>query len=312
MQVKDIFTEICNRAGEGYQNYTERALAHFKTAITTSLYTSPRPDLDAPFLYRKGRFNPYNTKDILRLSLGSLFREAGLTEGRVHLLKYCPDKTAIAYMDEVHPDSIIIFYAKDPGEQGNDISIKYLDDPSAANSKLSIDVSISGGKPRITVMLGKEDGRIITTANDLLKALPHTEAWLYINASLFTGSSGEEPLNETENATGQGEGTGEFIRMEAITEIQKDIVKLRPELRQGKRSIIHYSLSGEGDNAYINIIPSSWFDKDGTVEFAVIGWDGNVIKKDGTTDNVEAMFNPAFLDMNITVAAELLRQEIMA
>lgn len=310
MQVKDIFTEICSRAGEGYQNYLDRAVAHFKTAIISALYASPRPDIDAPFLYRKGRFNPYNAEDIFRISLYDLFSMAGLTEGKIHLLKYCPDRTAVVVMDKVPPDAVISFYAKEPGEQGNDIFIEYVD--SGVDNELIIEV-YDKDPPAIRITLERYSNDFITTANDLLKTLPKTEAWRYITATIDRWASGEEILTPQDGMTSGGTGTGEFLPMEVISEQQSDAVRLRPSLRQtGKSMVLYYTLSGQGENAYINILPNAWFDEYGTIEFAVIGWDGNVIKKDGTTDNVEAMFSPAFLDMSMTVAAELLRNEIQA
>ena len=48
MTVTQLAAEICSRAGEGYQNYTDRALAHFKSAVLALLNTSMSPDVDAP------------------------------------------------------------------------------------------------------------------------------------------------------------------------------------------------------------------------------------------------------------------------
>ncbi len=39
MTVTQLAAEICSRAGEGYQNYTDRALAHFKSAVLALLNT---------------------------------------------------------------------------------------------------------------------------------------------------------------------------------------------------------------------------------------------------------------------------------
>ena len=50
MTVTQLAAEICSRAGEGYQNYTARALAHFKSAVLALLNTSMSPDVDAPGL----------------------------------------------------------------------------------------------------------------------------------------------------------------------------------------------------------------------------------------------------------------------
>lgn len=50
MTVTQLAAEICSRAGEGYQNYTDRALAHFKSAVLALLNTSMSPDVDAPGL----------------------------------------------------------------------------------------------------------------------------------------------------------------------------------------------------------------------------------------------------------------------
>jgi len=68
MTVTQLAAEICSRAGEGYQNYTARALAHFKSAVLALLNTSMSPDLDAPGLCATFTDENYDTTGGILLS----------------------------------------------------------------------------------------------------------------------------------------------------------------------------------------------------------------------------------------------------
>lgn len=78
MTVTQLAAEICSRAGEGYQNYTDRALAHFKSAVLALLNTSMSPDLDAPGLCAIYEDESYDVSG--GISLRAIYERLNLTD----------------------------------------------------------------------------------------------------------------------------------------------------------------------------------------------------------------------------------------
>ena len=81
MTVTQLAAEICSRAGEGYQNYTDRALAHFKSAVLALLNTSMSPDVDAPGLCAIYENESYDVSGGILLS--AIYDALSLTDARI-------------------------------------------------------------------------------------------------------------------------------------------------------------------------------------------------------------------------------------
>lgn len=81
MTVTQLAAEICSRAGEGYQNYTARALAHFKSAVLALLNTSMSPDVDAPGLCAIYENENYDVSGGILLS--AIYERLNLTDARI-------------------------------------------------------------------------------------------------------------------------------------------------------------------------------------------------------------------------------------
>ncbi len=86
MTVTELLAEICNRAGEGYQNYSERAGQIFKSAVLSMLYGGSLKEKDAPGLIRSGSM--IMDAEGTYIPLFNLLSDAGLDEGSILNLEY--------------------------------------------------------------------------------------------------------------------------------------------------------------------------------------------------------------------------------
>jgi hypothetical protein len=90
MTVTELLAEICNRAGEGYQNYSERAGQIFKSAVLSMLYGGSLKEKDAPGLIRSGSM--IMDAEGTYIPLFNLLSDAGLDEGSILNLEYLVKK----------------------------------------------------------------------------------------------------------------------------------------------------------------------------------------------------------------------------
>lgn len=86
MTATQLLTEICNRAGEGYQNYTTRAGELFKAAVTAMIASGQLKERDAPGLLREGQITLDTEGSEIAMSVFLL--DAGLDNGVFKRLIY--------------------------------------------------------------------------------------------------------------------------------------------------------------------------------------------------------------------------------
>ena len=322
MTVTQLLAEICSRAGEGYQNYTDRAKAHFKTAVLTMLYSSLNPDLDAPSLYKIVR--TLATSESSSIMLSDLLTLAGLTEGTIDTLRYGIDTNA-AMTTSLGDDNDITYTARTSGSEGNLIGVEYIL-PSSANSPLSFSVAavdrLVDGETvtgyTITVNIATAGaGESDTDAENLLEYIVSSEANFYVSAALAgVGGAGQITAMSEKLLTG-GVGTGEYQRMERITKMQQDIARMNPNLLNSKDEVSFYFLTGLGNAAKIELMLPPAFNMNGTIEYSLIGWSDAittpVLNGLGVdTTDLSTSFSPVFLENAIATASALLVKEIMA
>lgn len=323
MTVTQLLAEICSRAGEGYQNYTDRAKAHFKTAVLTMLYSSLNPDLDAPSLYKIVR--TLATSESSSIMLSDLLMLAGLTEGTIDTLRYGIDSNA-AMTTTLADDNDIKYTARTSGSEGNLIGVEYIL-PSSTNSPLSFSVAevdrLVDGETvtgyTITVNIATDGaGNPDTDAQQLLEYIVSSEANFYVSAALSKGVTGAGQITAmSEKLLTGGVGTGEYQRMERITKMQQDIARMNPNLLNSKDEVSFYFLTGLGNAAKIELMLPPAFNMNGTIEYSLIGWSDAittpVLNGLGVdTTDLSTSFSPVFLENAIATASALLVKEIMA
>ncbi len=322
MTATQLLAEICSRAGEGYQNYTARAAAHFKAAVISMLYASKTPDIDAPALYKVGTTSP--TSESSSMLLSDLLTLAGLDEGTIDTLRYGIDNNATmtTYLGN---DNDITYTARTSGSEGNLIGVEYIL-PATINSPLSFSVSnpdrtvdgetVPGYK--ITVSIATDGaGNANTDAEKLLSEIVSSEANFYVVAAL-AGVSGAGQLEAmSEKLLTGGTGSGDYQRMERITKMQQDIARMNPKLLDSKDDVSFYYLNGYGNAAKIELMLPPAFNMNGFIEYSLIGWTDAIITPvlDGfgaDTTDLSTAFSPTFLENAISMASALLVKEIMA
>lgn len=322
MTVTQLLAEICSRAGEGYQNYTDRAKAHFKTAVITMLYSSLNPDLDAPSLYKIVR--TLATSESSSIMLYDLLRLAGLTEGTIDTIRYGIDTNA-AMTTTLGDDNDITYTARTSGSEGNLIGVEYIL-PASNNSPLSFSVTpvdrvvegVTVTGYTITVNIATDGaGNSDADAQKLLAYIVSSEANFYVSAELAGVNGAGQLTAMSERMLTGGIGTGEYQRMERITKMQQDIARMNPKLLNSKDEVSFYFLTGFGNAAQIELMLPPPFNMNGTVEYSLIGWSDTLITPilnelgEDTTD-LSTSFSPIFLENAITTASALLVKEIMA
>ena len=318
MKVSDLLTEICNRAGEGYQNYADRARSHFRSAALSLAEESKNIDVDAPGLYAIGETTVLN--DTQKIPMSQILTAAGMEIGVLRSLRY--GITALASVEtELGGDNEIIYTARPHIPNGNIIGIEYVI-PARQNSPLSVTVEavprmigleeVDGIK--ITVHAATDSlGEVITTAADIVYRWDSFPGTYYVSAVVSPGSGEGTDLIQAmaEVLLIGGTGANEFVPLERITRQQQETARLRPLILASRDRVNFYTITGDkaGSGAVITLINLPPFNAQSTVEYSVIGW--LTVLNNGNTE-VEPYFSPGFLNKVIDVAANSLRLEIQA
>lgn len=324
MTVTQLLAEICSRAGEGYQNYTDRAASAFKAAVLSMLYASPNPDTDAPALYKIVRELAPSESSSIRME--DLLFIAGLKEGVIEGIRYAANDNA-TMTTNLQGDNDITYTSRLPGAEGNLIGIEYVLPPAGQKPVLSFVVTdverIVGGETvmgkKITVILRTNvSGDVDTDAEYLLSQIVYSEANFYVTASLAPGSMGAGQLSPMSEVmlTG-GSGSEEYKRLERITKIQQDIARMNPKLLNSKDDVGFYFITSNNNDAIIDLMSPPPFNMNGMLEYSMIGWTDAIItpvldELGVDTTNLSTAFAPIFLENAIAMAAERLVKEIMA
>ena len=308
MTCEQLLLEICNRAGEGYENYTARAKHLFEAQVRNLIYNSRIGDLEAPGLCRNGVYAPIlPTK---RIPLSVLLTAAGITEGKLRSLRYSTDTRATLTTDLAGSDNNITFMALSPGTDGNKISIEYIK-PAANNTPLSITVATEETAVHIQVTLAtNEDEQIDTDAQTLAEAIAEYESVYWITASIKDGETGAGLLTvmaKTYLAGGSGDGT--MTDMERVTYSQYLQSLKRPDILTTHDSTVFYHISGTSHDPYIELLTGT-IGAGSNMEYSVLGWNDTWLNS--PTYEVADLFTPQFLEMLIQASVTALRGEILS
>lgn len=320
MTVTQLLAEICNRAGEGYQNYTDRAAALFKSTVLSMIYPPNRVDQNAPALCRTGTLNP--SADGTSILLAELLNDAGLDEGIIESMRYSADirATVTTALDD---DNDITYTAVNPGIAGNLIGVEYVY-PLESISPLKISVAdvdrdVDGetvvGKT-ITVSIEMIGGVTDLDAQTLVDAINNNESGWYVTAELKDGTTGAGQITDmAEEMLIGGVGEGEYYQLERITRQQYNASQLNPNLLNSKEAVAFYYQKGIGTTATIELLAAPQFNIDSNIEYSMIGWDDALVTpvlddNDIDVSEISTAFAPKFLEDVIMAASALLAREI--
>lgn len=317
MTVAQLVSEICNRAGEGYQNYTERAKAHFRAAAIRVAEEAKNIDVDAPGMYAIGEVSVSN--DSQKLYLLGILNKEGMEIGTVKSLRY--GTTSLASMTTVlgNYHSNIKYTARPHIPNGNLLSVEYVV-PLASEEPFGVSVeevertvgdkTVTGYK--IVVSIATDDtGAEEMTANELVLSWDNYQGAYYVSAELVPYSNGTGGLTTmAEQMLTGGSGVSNYLPLERITKQQYEASRLRPEILNSRDGVNYYTLTGETSvGAVITLISLPPFNSLGAIEYSVIGW-----RTSFNSDNtiIDPFFSPIFLERVIELAADSLRREIQA
>lgn len=317
MTVAQLVSEICNRAGEGYQNYTERAKAHFRAAAIRVAEGTKNIDVDAPGMYAIGEVSVSN--DSQKLYLLGILNKEGMEIGTVKSLRY--GTTSLASMTTVLGNyrSNIKYTARPHIPNGNLLSVEYVV-PLASEEPFGVSVeevertvgdkTVTGYK--IVVSIATDDtGAEDMTANDLVLSWDYHQGAYYVSAELVPYSNGTGGLTTmAEQMLTGGSGVSNYLPLERITKQQYEASRLRPEILNSRDGVNYYTLTGDTSlGAVITLISLPPFNALGAIEYSIIGW-----RKSFNIDNtnIDPFFSPIFLERVIEFAADSLRREIQA
>jgi hypothetical protein len=127
MTATQLLAEICNRAGEGYQNYATRAGELFKAVVTAMINSGQLREKDAPGLLREGTITI--SEDGSELPLSAFLTDAGLDNGVFKRLVY---SYVIEIGDEVNPPGTYTYEMEQITVNEHRV---YALNPNIANSK---------------------------------------------------------------------------------------------------------------------------------------------------------------------------------
>jgi hypothetical protein len=318
MTVAQLVSEICSRAGEGYQNYTERAKAHFRAAAIRAAEGTKNIDVDAPGMYAIGEVTVRN--DSQKLYLLGILNKEGMEIGTIKSLRY--GTTSLASMTTLfigNQHSRIKYTARPHIPNGNLLSVEYVV-PKSSEEPFSVSVeevertvgeeTVTGYK--IVVSIATDDtGAEDMTANELVYSWDYYKGAYYVSAELAPHSNGTGGLTAmAEQMLTGGSGVSNYLPLERITKQQYEASRLRPEILNSRDGVNYYTLTGENSlGAVITLISLPPFNYLGAIEYSVIGW-----RTSFNSDNtiIDPFFSPRFLEEVIGIAAEMLRREIQA
>lgn len=315
MKVSELVSEICSRAGEGYQNYSLRAKSHFRSAAISLANATKNIDVEAPGLYSIGERAVLN--DTQMIAVSELLSDAGMDIGTVKSLRYGTTSLA-SLVTELENDNDLKYVARPHIPNGNLIGIEYVV-PETGNEDISISVeevdrtvggdTVTGYKIIVSVGTG-DPGVSITKASDIIYIWDYYPGSYYASVSLAPNNDGAGEITAMEEQMlSGGAGVGEYLPLERITKQQHETSRLRPGILESRDGVNFYTLTGQDGGAMITLIAPPPFNARGAIEYSIVGW-RSLLDDDNT--EVELFFSPIFLERVIELAADSLRREIQA